>query len=62
MKPIIKLAIGAILTGVGLVVSFAAQKEMLAERECTDCDDEVETPVAPLDEDIESFVRDGDDD
>lgn len=61
MKPLVKLAIGSILAGVGLVITFSAQREMLAERECTDCDD-AEEPVAPLEEDVPSFIEEAKDD
>ena len=54
MNPFIKLAIGCCLIGAGVVVNLGAQKQLVERfaKPCEDCDDE----VAPLDEDIPSFV------
>ena len=56
-NPLIKLAVGAIMLGVGFVVSMQAQRELIAKwaTPCEDCDEE-EAAVADLAEDIESFV------
>ncbi len=58
MKPVIKLGIGALLTGIGLVITFAAERQLIAERDCVDCEEEVkDNPVHDLDEDIPSFIE-----
>ena len=57
MKPVIKLGIGALLTGIGLVITFAAERQLIAERDCVDCEDaKTENPVHDLDEEIPSFL------
>lgn len=58
MKPFIKLGIGAVLLGVGFVVSMQAQRELIDHwaKPCEDCDDE-ETDDLSLDEEIKSFVE-----
>ena len=62
MKSFIKLGIGAVLLGVGFVVSMQAQRELIDHwKGCDDCEDEsvvdiVKRETAPLDEDISSFV------
>lgn len=47
MKPFIKLGIGAVLLGVGFVVSIQAQRELMVKwaKPCEDCE-EVEEPSA----------------
>ena len=51
MSPFIKLGAGAILLGVGFVVSMKAQRELIAKwgAPCVDCDDE--------EKDVPSFVE-----
>ncbi len=41
-NPFIKLAVGAVLLGVGFVVSMGAQRELIAKwgAPCVDCEDE----------------------
>ena len=61
-NPFIKLAVGAIMLGVGFVVSMQAQRELIAKwaAPCEDCDDEAEVrPDAVLVdlEDVASFVE-----
>lgn len=48
ISPFVKLAVGAIMLGVGFVVSMQAQRELVDHwaKPCEDCDDE---EVAPLD-------------
>ena len=65
MKPLVKLGIGAVLLGVGFVVSMQAQRELIAKwaEPCEDCDDEpivdqVVNAVKEKVEDVESFVVD----
>lgn len=41
MNAFIKLGIGAVLLGVGFVVSMQAQRELIAKWQCVDCDDQV---------------------
>jgi hypothetical protein len=57
MKPFIKLGIGAVLLGVGFVVSMQAQRELIDHwaKPCEDCDDEEKDELS-LDEEIKSFV------
>ena len=52
MSPFIKLGIGAVLLGVGFVVSIGAQRELISRwaSPCEDCEDETE-------KDIPSFVE-----
>ena len=47
MNPFIKLAMGAVLLGVGFVVSMGAQRELIAKwsDNCEDCNDEPTNPV-----------------
>ena len=47
-NPFVKLALGAILLGVGFVVSMGAQRELIAKwgAPCEDCDEELEEMVA----------------
>ena len=42
VSPLIKLGIGAVLVGVGFVVSMQGQRELIAKwaGPCEDCDDE----------------------
>jgi len=40
MNAFVKLGIGAVLLGVGFVVSMQAQRELIAKWQCVDCDDE----------------------
>jgi len=66
MNAFVKLGIGAILLGVGFVVSMQAQRELIAKwaTPCEECDDEtsvvdivkatVETTTIPDDEPFES--------
>jgi hypothetical protein len=55
MNAWMKLAIGAVLTGFGVAFLVDAQEGLSENWQCKDCDDEV-TEVAPLEEDIPSFV------
>jgi cell division protein FtsL len=57
MTAMVKLGIGAVLTAAGLIVTFAAERQLIAERECVDCQDETTEPVADLETDIASFVE-----
>lgn len=57
MKAMVKLGIGAALTAAGLIVTFAAERQLLAERECVDCEEDTIEPVADLETDIASFVE-----
>lgn len=65
MKPFIKLGIGAVLLGVGFVVSMQAQRELIDHwKPCEDCDDEVTDEIdvhTSLDEDVPSFIEGSDD-
>ena len=46
MTALVKLGIGAAVTGIGLFITFSAERQLIAERECVDCDDEVtESPM-----------------
>ena len=63
MKPLVKLGIGAVLLGVGFVVSMQAQRELIAKwaEPCEDCDDEpivdqVVNAVKKADESVKSFI------
>ncbi|MHB8842714.1 MAG: hypothetical protein ACYC56_13185 [Candidatus Aquicultor sp.] len=53
-NPFIKLAVGAVLLGVGFVVSMNAQRELIAKwgSPCEDCDEE-ENQVEPAKDEIE---------
>lgn len=53
-NPFIRLAVGAVLLGVGFVVSMNAQRELIAKwgAPCEDCDEE-ETRVEPAKDEIE---------
>lgn len=41
MSPFIKVFAGAVLLGVGFVVSMQGQRELKAHWACKDCDDEI---------------------
>lgn len=54
MSPFIKLGIGAVLLGVGFVVSMQAQRELIDHwKPCEDCEDEPKDEI----EDVPSFVE-----
>ena len=39
ISPIVKLALGAILCAAGLIVVFGAERQLLNEADCEDCDE-----------------------
>lgn len=54
-NPFIRLAVGAVLLGVGFVVSMNAQRELIAKwgAPCEDCDDPEDNFAEPAKDEIE---------
>ncbi len=64
MSPLIKLAIGAVVTAAGLLITFGAERQLIAMRECLDCEEDGPEAGAKSDggpfldtEDVEDYVN-----
>jgi hypothetical protein len=53
MKPTYKLILGSVLAGVGLVLIMRANRELIADAECVDCDETTLEDVAQASAEIE---------
>ncbi len=50
MKPMMKLGIGAVLCGAGLFLLLSAQRSIVKDTDCEDCDEELQTVHDVIDE------------
>ena len=51
MKPVVRLGIGAVLCAAGLIFIMGAQRSLVKDAECVDCEDEEIEEAEPVETD-----------